>query len=505
MSIKGKERASVEEEDEEEGVEIEEGEAQPEREDGDDDVSLDKKTKAEENDHGEEAEGEPHPTPRRTVDYFGPVTRWKLLRTLASCPGAVPALRPQPNYVIDLLPPRAYESNTSTSYCTKYVHTSTNKIRTPVNWVRWTPDGRRVLTGSASGEFTLWNGLTFNFETILQAHDCAVRAFEWSHAGSWLVSCDTSGVIKYFQPNMNNVTLFEGHKEPVRDVSWAPDDLRFVTGSDDGTVKIWDFERREIEKALSGHGYDVRCVKWHPTKSLLVSGSKNALIKFWDPRTGTDLRTLHDHKNSIQAMAWSPNGNMVASASRDQSIKIFDIRMMKMIQNFTGQEACSVAWHPVHHDHLVSGGSDGSLQYWNLDTPNPVDTVEFAHEGQVWSMDFHPVGHLLATGSSDHTTRWWSRGRPGINIANDRFHIGREKAKELGTREEEEEDDEFAGALPGLHRGPPQQYNQPQNFYGGGPGASPGASCWTIGQIIIRIIKRRTPWWISARRAGRIF
>lgn len=345
-----------------------------------------------------------------------------------------------------------------------------------MNWVRWTPDGRRVLTGSASGEFTLWNGLTFNFETILQAHDCAVRAFEWSHAGSWLVSCDTSGVIKYFQPNMNNVTLFEGHKEPVRDVSWAPDDLRFVTGSDDGSVKIWDFERREIEKSLTGHGYDVRCVKWHPTKSLLVSGSKNALIKFWDPRSGTDLRTLHDHKNSIQTVSWSPNGNMVASASRDQSIKIFDIRMMKMIQNYTGQEACSVSWHPVHHDHLVSGGSDGSLQYWNLDTPNAVDTVEFAHEGQVWSMDFHPVGHLLATGSSDHTTRWWSRGRPGVNISNDRFHVGREKAKELGNREEEDDEDEFAGALPGIHRGTQQFPGQPQNAHGmsGGAGQSYG-------------------------------
>lgn len=340
-----------------------------------------------------------------------------------------------------------------------------------------------MLTGSASGEFTLWNGLTFNFETILQAHDCAVRAFEWSHAGSWLVSCDTSGVIKYFEPNMNNVTLFEGHKEPVRDVSWAPDDLRFVTGSDDGSVKIWDFERREIEKSLTGHGYDVRCVKWHPTKSLLVSGSKNALIKFWDPRTGTDLRTLHDHKNSIQAMSWSPNGNMVASASRDQSIKIFDIRMMKMIQNYTGQEACSVAWHPVHHDHLVSGGSDGSLKYWNLELPNPVDTVEFAHEGQVWSMDFHPVGHLLATGSSDHTTRWWSRGRPGANIANDRFHVGREKAKELGSREDDDDEDEFAGALPGIHRGPPQHQNHSQNFYGsgGGGGGMPSYGASSMG------------------------
>lgn len=306
---------------------------------------------------------------------------------------------------------------------------------------------------------------------------------------------------------MNNVSLFEGHKEPIRDVSFAPDDLRFVTGSDDGSVKIWDFERRELEKSLTGHGYDVRCVKWHPTKSLLVSGSKNNIIKFWDPRTGTDLRTLHDHKNTINALAWSPNGNMVASASRDQSIKIFDIRMMKIVQNFTGheKEVCTVAWHPMHHDHLVSGGSDGSLQYWNLDTPNAVDSVDFAHEGQIWSMDFHPVGHLLATGSSDHTTRWWSRGRPGTLIANDRFHVGREKAKELGSKEDDDDndDDEFAGALPGINRGPPQYHNQSFNpsgnagYYAGGaggggqmsgggfaiPGLDPASRAPTVGGI----------------------
>ena len=33
---------------------------------------------------------------------------------------------------------------------------------------QWTPEGRRLITGASSGEFTLWNGLTFNFETILQ-------------------------------------------------------------------------------------------------------------------------------------------------------------------------------------------------------------------------------------------------------------------------------------------------------------------------------------------------
>ena len=36
-----------------------------------------------------------------------------------------------------------------------------------------------------------------------------------------------------------------------------------------------------------------------------------------------------------------------------------------------------------------------------------------AHESSVFSLDWHPLGHILASGSNDHTTRFWTRNRPG--------------------------------------------------------------------------------------------
>lgn len=59
-------------------------------------------------------------------------------------------------------------------------------------------------------------------------------------------------MIKYFQPNMNNLQVFQGHGESIRDVTWAPNDARFATGSDDGTIKIWNFEMMREEKTLTG-------------------------------------------------------------------------------------------------------------------------------------------------------------------------------------------------------------------------------------------------------------
>lgn len=107
---------------------------------------------------------------------------------------------------------------------------------------------------------------------------------------------------------MNNVFSYQAHLAAVRGLSFCPNDSRFVTCSDDGTLKLWAFEESREERTLTGeilrieqaytdpskgHGWDVRCVQWHPTKGLLVSGSKDNLIKFWDPRTGTCLSTLY--------------------------------------------------------------------------------------------------------------------------------------------------------------------------------------------------------------------
>ncbi|QQP39526.1 Wdrepeat proteinlike, partial [Caligus rogercresseyi] len=160
--------------------------------------------------------------------------------------------------------------------------------------------------------FTLWNGLTFNFETILQAHDSPVRAMEWSHSDEWMVTGDHGGYVKYWQSNMNNVKIF------------SPTDAKFATSSDDGTVRIWDFHSCTEERVLRGHGADVK-------SGLLASGSKDSQqpIKIWEPRTGAVLATLHAHKNTVMSVQWNKNGNWLLTASRDHLLKLFDIRNTK--------------------------------------------------------------------------------------------------------------------------------------------------------------------------------
>ncbi|KAL1929916.1 hypothetical protein VTP01DRAFT_1070 [Rhizomucor pusillus] len=376
---------------------------------------------------------------RRTVDYNHCIARWLQERARIRNRRDTRFLRPDANFIVELLPPAAYLDNPSNAITTKFIHTSTNKVRYPVNVVRWTPEGRRLITGSSSGEFTLWNGLTFNFETILQAHDSAVRAMKWSHNDNWMVTGDHSGIIKYWQSNMSNLKMFHAHREAIRDLTFAPSDTRFATGSDDSLIKIWDFNTGVEERALSGHGWDVKCVDWHPYKALIASGSKDNLIKLWDPKTAKELTTLHGHKNTVLAIQWNQNGNWLASTGRDQIVRIYDVRMMKELQIFRGhkQEVCSARWHPHHERLLATGGSDGSIMFWMTGQDKHVGEIESAHESWIWSLDWHPVGHILVSGSNDHTTRFWTRPRPGETSV-EKFDASQHTAEESVKEEEQQ-------------------------------------------------------------------
>ncbi|KAJ2362122.1 WD repeat-containing protein 33, partial [Coemansia sp. RSA 2607] len=315
---------------------------------------------------------------RKTIDYYGATVRGLELRA-GGATMSLKNLPSDPSYTVDVFPPIFVPNEPETSLTTRFIWDAKNKVRYPINVIRWMPEGRWLITGSSSGELTLWNGLTFKFESILSAHDKPIRAMEWSHDAQWMITGDHGGIIKYFQPNLDNVKIIQGHREPVRGLSLSPSDAKFVSASEDQQLKVWDFRRGEQEQVLSGHSWAVRAVDWHPQKGLIVSGGKDNIIKLWDPRTGSCISSFGRHNNSVTSLEWNRNGNWLISGGRDHCIKLFDIRNLKEeLRNYSTEkrEIHSIAWHPIHETLFASGGTigdnnmandEGTIQFWTTD------------------------------------------------------------------------------------------------------------------------------------------
>ena len=79
-------------------------------------------------------------------------------------------------------------------------------------------------------------------------------------------------------------------------------DGRVVSGSDDGTVKVWDLNSGQEERTLSGHGGGVMALAL-TGDGRVVSGSYDGTVKVWDLNSGQEERTLSGHGGGVRALA----------------------------------------------------------------------------------------------------------------------------------------------------------------------------------------------------------
>jgi WD40 repeat protein len=81
--------------------------------------------------------------------------------------------------------------------------------------------------------------------------------------------------------------LLKGHTNDVTSVGFSPNGTRIVSGSGDGTTRIWDTKTGE-EVMKFTFGYKVNAVGFSPDGTHIVSSSLSGfgVIQIWDAMTG---------------------------------------------------------------------------------------------------------------------------------------------------------------------------------------------------------------------------
>jgi WD40 repeat protein len=135
-----------------------------------------------------------------------------------------------------------------------------------------------------------------------------------------------------------------GHTQRVFHTAWSPLVAGLVaTGSDDGTVRVWNVasELNEAQlrqasdlpivikthRTLCGHTCHVRPLAWnHEVPSLLLTGSWDASIRAWDIATGSCVCVARNHFADVYGIASHPERPFVfASCSRDSTVRFWSL------------------------------------------------------------------------------------------------------------------------------------------------------------------------------------
>ncbi|OCF56819.1 hypothetical protein L486_05674 [Kwoniella mangroviensis CBS 10435] len=125
------------------------------------------------------------------------------------------------------------------------------------------------------------------------------------------------------------VITLEGHTQPINSISLSPRKDKLVSGSGDGSWKIWDIASGLIERE-GGGGRGVACVEWN--HDHIVTGDGDNLVKLYSSSNGQLISTFQGHTDLVRSVTISKSAGVVVSASYDKSIRIWDIKTGKLIK-----------------------------------------------------------------------------------------------------------------------------------------------------------------------------
>jgi WD40 repeat protein len=292
----------------------------------------------------------------------------------------------------------------------------------------FSPDGKTLATGKDDHSVQVWDVETAQLRASLPGYTREVTCVAFTPDGKTLASASSAVEVGWwvaggeavFWPTSWNSALvtLPTRAGAVRGVACTPDGKTLFAGSDRGLIKRWDLTTRKELPTLADHKDAVWCVALSPDGKLLASGSRDKSIKLWDAATGKLLKTLTGHKGCPHVLAFSPDGRLLASGSCLGSIRLWDLTQDQPAGDILGKHSFTINALAFSLDGklLASGGGlldqktkkivRGELQLW--DVARRVARRSLAgHEHQVSGLVFLPGGKLLASSSSDGTTRLW--------------------------------------------------------------------------------------------------
>jgi WD40 repeat protein len=277
----------------------------------------------------------------------------------------------------------------------------------PVGWLCFSPDGRRILsTGGDRG--CLWDAATGRAVAVLAPVRDRNAAF--TPDGQRLVVAVGRRVCLWDATAGRQLALTGSHEYDVTDLALSPDGKRVLShGDHEKTIRLWDGATGHEVAVLRGHTVSPGAFAFSPDGSRLVSGNSypDTAARLWDAAAGRPIAVLRGHTNTVRSVAFNPDGRHIVSASLDQTVRLWDGetgRPGPSLHGHTGSLAGAL--FSPDGTRVVTCSLDQTLRLWDAASGDLVAVLR-GHRGDVRGAVFTAGGGVLVSLAGDGEVRVW--------------------------------------------------------------------------------------------------
>ncbi len=281
----------------------------------------------------------------------------------------------------------------------------TDKVRAAA----FSPDGRRIVTGSYDKSARIWDAETGQQLRLLSGHTKGLRSAAFSPDGLRIVTASLDKTARIWDAETGReLMVLTGHAERLRNAAFSPDGRRVATASYDQTARIWDAESGRVLQILTGHTGVVFSAVFSADGRRVLTASTDSSARIWDANSGKEILRFNSPRGGFEGAAFSPDNRRIVTASDDTTTRIWDSATGRELMMLGGNEQ-GVEWAAFSPDgnRIATGGDDETVRVWDAETGRQISLLR-GHGLAVTQVSFSPDGLRLVSSSDDNTARIWS-------------------------------------------------------------------------------------------------
>ncbi|XP_024969366.1 coatomer subunit beta'-2-like isoform X2 [Cynara cardunculus var. scolymus] len=289
------------------------------------------------------------------------------------------------------------------NYQTQIMVKSFEVTELPVRSAKFIARKQWVVAGADDMFIRVYNYNTMDKVKVYEAHTDYIRCVAVHPTLPYVLSSSDDMLIKLWdwEKSWFCTQIFEGHSHYVMQVTFNPKDTNtFASASLDRTIKIWNLGSPDPNFTLDAHLKGVNCVDYFTggDRPYLITGSDDHTAKVWDYQTKTCVQTLEGHTHNVSAVCFHPELPIIITGSEDGTVRIWHSTTYRLENTLNyGLERVWAVGYMKGSRRIVIGYDEGTIMV-KIGREEPVASMDnsgkiiWAKHNEIQTVNIKSVG-----------------------------------------------------------------------------------------------------------------